>query len=321
MLKNKLASKVLILIIVAVLSTIILVGSISGTANAALVLQDGFETDFSNWITQGSPSIVSTPYGVNASYIAQLPVSTHSYIQHSFTTSETVTLDYFFRIDSTNMNPGNSLKFAEIVDSQGGRISSLSIACNGTGDFGWQFIDASGNAILIPQGITQNVWYRITETQKTSTGTAAYQLWIDSELVFSASNGNAPNPAAGINIGALSQTGYDSANIYLDTLTLTNTLDPLPTPTTTATPTPTETPTEAPTVAPTQTVAPTVAPTPTPTATPIANETAAFQLTTVIIVVVVIAVVAVVAVVLVMMKKRKPTAANDLPPPPPPPPT
>ena len=256
-------------------------------------------------------------YGVNASYIAQLPVSNQSYIQHSFTTSETVTLDYFFRIDSTNKNPGNSLKFAEIVDIQGGRISSLSIACNGTGDFGWQFIGASGNAVLIPQGITQNAWYRITETQKTGTGTAAYQLWIDSELVFSASNGNAPNPAAGINIGALSQIGYDSANIYLDTLTLTNTLDPLPTPIPTATPMPTEIPTEAPTVAPTQTVAPTVA----PTTTPIANETAAFPLTTVIILVVVIAVVAVVAAVLVMMKKRTPTAANDVPPPPPPPPT
>ena len=312
-------SKVYATTVVAVLSVIVLFGSV---AQAAVVFQDGFEVDLSNWTLHGTPTTVTTPYGVNATYIAQLPISDQTYMQYFFTPSDTVTLDYFFRIDTTNMNPDTSLKFAEICDAQGSPITRLYIACNGTGDLGWQFIYSDGSSskiAFIPEGITQNVWYRITETLKTGASDAAFQLWIDSELVFSASNANSPNAAKGVNLGCLLPTGYSTGNIYFDTVTLTNTLDPLPTPTPSPTPEPTveASPSPTPTATVTATLAPTAAPTTSPT-DDVSNTTQAQSMTPIIItVVVIVVVVAAVAVVLVMRRRK---VGSGLPPPPPPPP-
>lgn len=296
----------------------------------SVILQDGFETSLINWTMYGSPVISSTPTGVNGSSVAQLPIADSSHIQYDYTATNTVTLDFFFILNPILWNtPNTSVEFVEIFDNGGAPICKLYVECNGTGDLGWKisYLDGTTKSVFIQDGIASGIWYRITETVKTGAGSGAYQLWIDSELLFSASNANIPNPASGLSLGCILANGYTSGNVYLDTVTLSNTLEPLPTPvptatvapsiTPTATPTANETTTPAPTNAPT--TAPTIPPTTIPTATPTAAPTTetGLGLTTILAIVIVIVVI-VAVVVVVMMRKHK--SGSGLPPPPPPPP-
>lgn len=301
---------VMLLAIAAILGTL-------SNAQGSVILQEDFETDFSIWFTSGDPTIVSTPPSVNGSHIAQLPIDNSAYIQYGFAPSSAVTLDFFFQIDTVNATAGAMIKITEIVDDQtSSPITRLFLSCNGTGDLGWRLVGyGSAMDVFIPEGITQGVWYRITETIQTGATNGACQLWIDSKLVYSGSNLALPYATKAINLGSLLNPGYTTGNVYLDTVTMSDTLDPFPTPT----PAPTETPT--PSTDATATPEPTtvaLTATPAPTSTPTIAPTTQSPFSDLTLLAVSIAVVVIVVFVLVViMRKRR--SGTGLPPPPPPP--
>jgi hypothetical protein len=240
---------------------------------ASTILEDGFESDLSNWILRGSPTIISAPVA-NGSHAVKCPMYNASTLQRVFNQTDTLTVEYYILSDITNLTPNTNLKFGEICDSRGNYISRLYIAANGSGALGWQFsylIGSTGYSTFIADNITANTWYHVYLTQKTDIN-SAYQLWINNTSVFSVSNlTKVAYPQCVLNLGCITNSGYSSGNLYLDTLRLTDTVDPVGTPTPTPAPTSTPAPTATPTETPDPTATPTATPTTTPTLTPSAT--------------------------------------------------
>ena len=319
MIKLNKGSKVSAFIVTIVLTAILLIGGLTQT-QAAIVFQDGFESgNFNNWSpVHGSPAIIASPVA-NGTQATRFSAASSDYLQHALNATSTVTLQCYFYIDTLPQNPSDFLIFAELTNSYG-RVIGLSVDRNSSGATAWRFIytiDGSPTAYTVPSTIQANTWFKIDVTASL-TETGAYQFWVNNASLYSRSNINASSSVTSLNVGTLLTSASPSGNFYLDSITLEDTIDPVPSPTATPTPSPTPTatptPTAVPTTIPTDTPAPTPAPTPTDQVT---NQP--LILSPLVLGVIVVIVVVVVAAVVVLLRMRKRKAGAGLPPPPPPP--
>jgi hypothetical protein len=218
-----------------------------GTVRADIVFQDNFGGgNLNNWTVSGSPNVVTSPVVVGSKYSVQFTStsndeSTFSYIQASFTQSNTATLEFYFQTDTTPPY-SSSIELAQImtstsINSEPSGLLSLSLNCVTNNSLGWTFIYPSGENTptgsktpvnylkgqFIQSRIQMGVWYKIDLSVDTNGNTGTIQLSINNSPLYTLNNIHFIwNPTI-FRLGPLISTGYNSGNIYFDDVTITNT--------------------------------------------------------------------------------------------------